>query len=167
MELLAASPRGVSSRRLCLACSSRETKLPTTAVSIFRVFHVLAKRDTVSKLNQRPPQTKTHRQHCFELSRCSRVRQGRQGFGTEPAPPANQAPPPTLFRTFAPFTFAAKCDKHCDLQNSVNQQEFERILRSRDIPESMPASASTFSFQWQRGLRGLACYCEALGVEAR
>ena len=40
---------------------------------------------------------------------------------------------------------AAKCDKHCDLQNSVNQQEFERILRSRDIPESMPASASTHS----------------------
>ena len=38
---------------------------------------------------------------------------------------------------------AAKCDKHCDLQNSVNQQGFERILRFRDIPESMPASAST------------------------
>ncbi len=26
---------------------------------------------------------------------------------------------------------AAKCDKHCDLQNSVNQQGFERILRFR------------------------------------
>ena len=39
---------------------------------------------------------------------------------------------------------AAKCDKHCDLQNSVNQQGFERILRFRDIPESMPASVSTF-----------------------
>ena len=38
---------------------------------------------------------------------------------------------------------AAKCDKHCELQNSVNQQGFERILRFRDIPESMPASAST------------------------
>ena len=38
---------------------------------------------------------------------------------------------------------AAKCDKHCDLQNSVNQQGFERILRFRDIPESMPASEST------------------------
>ena len=36
----------------------------------------------------------------------------------------------------------AKCDKHCELQNSVNQQGFERILRFRDIPESMPASAS-------------------------
>ena len=40
---------------------------------------------------------------------------------------------------------AAKCDKHCDLQNSVNQQGFERILRFRDIPESMPASVSTDS----------------------
>ena len=38
---------------------------------------------------------------------------------------------------------AAKCDKHCDLQNSVNQQGFERILCFRDIPESMPASEST------------------------
>ena len=38
---------------------------------------------------------------------------------------------------------AAKCDKHCDLQNSVNQQGFERILRFWDIPESMPASEST------------------------
>ena len=37
---------------------------------------------------------------------------------------------------------AAKCDKHCDLQNSVNQQELERILRFRDTPESMPASVS-------------------------
>ena len=37
---------------------------------------------------------------------------------------------------------AAKCDKHCELQNSVNQQVFERILRFRDIPESMPASVS-------------------------
>ena len=38
---------------------------------------------------------------------------------------------------------AAKCDKHCELQNSVNQQVLERILRFRDIPESMPASVST------------------------
>jgi hypothetical protein len=38
---------------------------------------------------------------------------------------------------------AAKCDKHCDLQNSVNQQGFERILRFRDTPESMPASVSS------------------------
>ena len=39
---------------------------------------------------------------------------------------------------------AAKCDKHCELQNSVNQQGFERILRFRDIPESMPASVSMY-----------------------
>ena len=37
---------------------------------------------------------------------------------------------------------AAKCDKHCELQNSVNQQNPERILRFRDIPESMSASES-------------------------
>ena len=35
---------------------------------------------------------------------------------------------------------AAKCDKHCKLQNSANQQDFERILRFRDMPESMPGS---------------------------
>ena len=37
---------------------------------------------------------------------------------------------------------AAKCDKHCELQNSVNQQNPERTLRFRDIPESMSASES-------------------------
>ena len=37
---------------------------------------------------------------------------------------------------------AAKCDKHCELQNSVNRQELERILCFWDIPESMPASVS-------------------------
>ncbi len=35
---------------------------------------------------------------------------------------------------------AAKCDNHCELQNSVNQWIFERALHSRDIPGSMPAS---------------------------
>ena len=44
-----------------------------------------------------------------------------------------------------PMKDAAKCDKHCELQNSVNQQVLERILRFRDIPESMPASVSTHS----------------------
>ena len=39
---------------------------------------------------------------------------------------------------------AAKCDKHCELQNSVNQQIFERILRCQDIPDSMPASVSVY-----------------------
>ena len=37
---------------------------------------------------------------------------------------------------------AATCDKRCDLQNSVNQQNPERILRLRAIPESMPVSES-------------------------
>ncbi len=37
---------------------------------------------------------------------------------------------------------AAKCDKHCELQNSANQQLFERVLHFRVIPESIPASVS-------------------------
>ena len=37
---------------------------------------------------------------------------------------------------------AAKCDKHCELQDSVNRQELERILCFWDIPESMPSSVS-------------------------
>ena len=37
---------------------------------------------------------------------------------------------------------AAKCDKHCELQNSVNRQGLERILCFWDIPESMPSSVS-------------------------
>lgn len=55
---------------------------------------------------------------------------------------------------------AAKCDKHCELQISVSQQKPERILRFRDIPESMPASVST-SF-CQRSARLVAS--ESLGV---
>ena len=39
---------------------------------------------------------------------------------------------------------AAKCDKHRELQDSVNQSGFERTQRFRDIRESMPASVSTF-----------------------
>ena len=52
----------------------------------------------------------------------------------------------------------AKCDKHCELQNSVNQQGFERILRFRDIPESMPASASFTRSYFRLFLR---CFCAA------
>ena len=37
---------------------------------------------------------------------------------------------------------AAKCDKHRELQNSVNRQGLERILCFWDIPESMSASVS-------------------------
>ena len=35
---------------------------------------------------------------------------------------------------------AAKCDELCELQNSVNQQGLERILCSRDTPESIPTT---------------------------
>ena len=37
---------------------------------------------------------------------------------------------------------AAKCDTSCELQNPVNHQNFERILRFRDIPGSMPVGVS-------------------------
>ena len=37
---------------------------------------------------------------------------------------------------------AAKCDTSCDLQNPVNHQNFERILRFRDIPGSMLVGVS-------------------------
>ena len=35
---------------------------------------------------------------------------------------------------------AANCDKRCEWQNSANQQNAERILRSQVIPESIPSS---------------------------
>jgi len=37
---------------------------------------------------------------------------------------------------------AAKCDKHCELQNSVSRQGLEHTLCFWDIPKSMPASVS-------------------------
>ena len=37
---------------------------------------------------------------------------------------------------------AAKCDTSCELQNPVNHQNFERILRFRDIPGSMLVGVS-------------------------
>ena len=39
---------------------------------------------------------------------------------------------------------AAKCDNHCELQNSENQQNFERTLCCWVIPGSIPASVSAF-----------------------
>ena len=35
---------------------------------------------------------------------------------------------------------AANCDKRCEWQNSANQKNAERILRSQVIPESMSRS---------------------------
>ena len=40
---------------------------------------------------------------------------------------------------------AAKCDKLCGLQDSVNQQKVERTLLFRVIPESMFAAVSFVS----------------------
>lgn len=39
---------------------------------------------------------------------------------------------------------AAKCDKHCDLQNSVNQQIPERIYHIQDMPGCVPTSVVHF-----------------------
>ena len=45
-----------------------------------------------------------------------------------------------------PMKGAAKCDEHCELQNSVNQLDLERMLCFRDSPESSSASASALCF---------------------
>ena len=52
---------------------------------------------------------------------------------------------------------AAKCDKRCELQNSVNQQGFERILCFRDIPESIPVSVSISFAPCRITLHGCMC----------
>ena len=52
---------------------------------------------------------------------------------------------------------AAKCDKHCELQDSVNQQKVERILLFRVIPESMFAAVS-FVFSAGRGGVMFSCF---------
>lgn len=52
---------------------------------------------------------------------------------------------------------AAKCDKHCELQNSVNQQNFERDLRCWANPDSMPASVSWLCFLLQVCASGDLC----------
>ena len=51
-----------------------------------------------------------------------------------------------------PMKGAAKCDKHSELQNSVNEQELERVLCFWDIPESMPASVSVFVYSSEESL---------------
>ena len=68
---------------------------------------------------------------------------------------------------------AAKCDKHCELQNSVNRQELERILCFWDIPESMPASVSMLCYSSSFAIvpaalsaRASGCACPSLGYGA-
>ena len=58
---------------------------------------------------------------------------------------------------------AAKCDKHCELQNSVSHENLERTLRFRDIPESMPASLS-IHFSYLRAHPWVACRCSRVLV---
>ena len=68
---------------------------------------------------------------------------------------------------------AAKCDKHSELQNSVNEQELERILCFWDIPESMPASVSMLCYSSSFAIvpaalsaRASGCACPLLGYGA-
>ena len=49
---------------------------------------------------------------------------------------------------------AAKCDKHCELQDSVNQQKVERILLFRVFPESICLLQCLLFF-----LRGVSLRC--------
>jgi len=54
---------------------------------------------------------------------------------------------------FATMKNAANCDKSCELQNSVNHQSFERMLRcwgttTRKHPFSMPVWARSFCFHF-------------------
>ncbi len=60
---------------------------------------------------------------------------------------------------------AAKCDKHCELQNSVNRQGLERILCFWDIPESMPASVSMLCCSSSTAI--WHCRCECLCLKMR
>ena len=53
---------------------------------------------------------------------------------------------------------AAKCDKHCELQNSVNQQNFERTLRLWATPEGMSASESPI-YSFHQAMSGLGSCC--------
>ena len=54
---------------------------------------------------------------------------------------------------------AAKCDTSCELQNPVNHQNFERTLRFRDIPGSMPVGVSAHTPLTPLGgsIKRLAC----------
>ena len=60
---------------------------------------------------------------------------------------------------------AAKCDKHCELQNSVNRQGLERILCFWDIPGSMPASVSMLCCSSRTAI--VYCCCEILCLRVR
>ena len=61
---------------------------------------------------------------------------------------------------------AAKCDKHCELQNSVNRQELERILCFWDIPESMPASVSMLCCSSSVAIVARCCECSCLKMRS-
>ena len=64
---------------------------------------------------------------------------------------------------------AAKCDKHCELQDSVNQQVLERVLRLWSMSTSIPASVPVQTLCVQSGrlpcfghLLACGCVCYVL-----
>ena len=68
----------------------------------------------------------------------------------------------------APTTMknAAKCDTSCDLQNPVNHQNFERILRFREFPGSMLVGVSVDTTRPTLLLLQLCCCCCWLAADS-
>ena len=60
---------------------------------------------------------------------------------------------------------AAKCDKHCELQNSVSRQGLEHILCFWDIPKSMPASVSLCVVSAPASSHIISC-CDLLSLKS-
>ena len=60
---------------------------------------------------------------------------------------------------------AAKCDKHCELQNSVSRQILEHILCFWDIPKSMPASVSLCVVSAPASSHIISC-CDLLSLKS-
>ena len=67
----------------------------------------------------------------------------------------------------APMKGAAKCDNHCELQNSVNQLGLERTLRFWDIPESKLTSVTSTIIFSAAGLpQRFGCFADVLVCQA-
>ena len=60
---------------------------------------------------------------------------------------------------------AAKCDKHCELQNSVSRQGLEHILCFWDIPKSMLASVSLCIISAHASSHTMSC-CDLLSLKS-
>ena len=65
-------------------------------------------------------------------------------------------PPVTDVLAWTSMKGTAKCVKHCDLQNSVNQLDLERAHHFWDTPESISSSVST---SLPQSMQALLCVC--------